>query len=54
MSKTKLIVSEAVTKELYECICDLLDADGDLYAMDFDRYRKALKIAEGKIKAVKP
>jgi hypothetical protein len=53
MKEKKLIVSKAVTKELYECVCDILDADGDLYSMDFDRYRKALKIAEGKIKGRK-
>jgi hypothetical protein len=48
MAIKKLVVSKKITKELYECVCDILDADGDLYAMDFQRYRKALKLAEEK------
>lgn len=29
--------------ELVACVEDVLDADGNLYMMDFDRYRRAVK-----------
>ncbi len=32
----------AAAPELLACLIDVLEADGDLYAMDFDRYRAAL------------
>jgi hypothetical protein len=32
--------------EVAACLADVLDAEGDLNAMDFDRYRKALTTAE--------
>lgn len=35
----------AAAPELLACILDVLDADGDLYVMDFDRYRKAVAAA---------
>ena len=35
--------------ELLECLLDVLDADGDLYAMDFNRYRAAIEKATGKV-----
>jgi hypothetical protein len=31
-----------VNTELLGCVLDVLDADGDLYAMDFNRYRAAI------------
>jgi hypothetical protein len=37
----------AAAPDLLECVKDILDADGDLYAMDFDRYRAALNKATG-------
>lgn len=46
----KLVVSEKVTKELLNCVKDVLNADGDLDAMDFDRYRQAIHVAYGDIK----
>lgn len=33
--------------ELLACLLDVLDADGDLYAMDFDRYRATINKATG-------
>lgn len=33
--------------DLLACLLDVLDADGDLYAMDFDRYRAAIAKATG-------
>ena len=33
--------------ELLACIRDILEADGNLYAMDFRRYRAAIASAEG-------
>ena len=39
------LISEA--PELLACLLDVLDADGDLYAMDFDRYRAAIAKATG-------
>jgi hypothetical protein len=35
----------AAAPELLACVLDVLDADGDIYAMDFDRYRAAVKAA---------
>jgi hypothetical protein len=32
----------AAAPELLACLLDVLDADGNLYAMDFDRYRAAI------------
>lgn len=32
----------AAAPELLACILDVLNADGDLYVMDFDRYRAAI------------
>lgn len=37
----------AAAPELLECLLDVLDADGDLYAMDFNRYRAAIVKATG-------
>jgi len=37
----------AAAPELLACLLDVLDADGDLYAMDFDRYRAAIAQATG-------
>jgi hypothetical protein len=37
----------AAAPELLDCLIDLLDADGDLYAMDFNRYRAAVAAATG-------
>lgn len=37
----------AAAPELLGCLIDLLDADGDLYAMDFNRYRAAVAAATG-------
>lgn len=37
----------AAAPELLACLLDVLDADGDIYAMDFDRYRAAIAKAEG-------
>jgi hypothetical protein len=37
----------AAAPELLACLMDVLDADGDLYAMDFDRYRAAIAKATG-------
>ena len=37
----------AAAPELLDCLIDLLDADGDLYAMDFNRYRAAVAAAKG-------
>ena len=37
----------ATAPELLECLLDVLDSDGDLYAMDFDRYRAAITRAIG-------
>lgn len=37
----------AAAPELLACLLDVLDADGDLDAMDFDRYRAAIKKATG-------
>ena len=39
----------AAAPELLECLLDVLDADGDLYAMDFNRYRAAIAKATGKV-----
>jgi len=33
--------------ELLACLLDVLNADGDLYAMDFDRYREVISKATG-------
>ena len=33
--------------ELLACLLDVLDADGDLNAMDFDRYRATIAKVEG-------
>lgn len=35
----------AAAPELLSCVLDVLDADGDLDAMDFDRYRAAIERA---------
>lgn len=40
-----MLIAEA--PELLACLIDVLDADGDLYAMDFDRYRAAISKATG-------
>jgi hypothetical protein len=37
----------AAAPDLLACLMDVLDADGDLYAMDFDRYRVAIAKATG-------
>ena len=37
----------AVAPELLACLLDVLDADGDLDAMDFTRYRAAIAKATG-------
>lgn len=37
----------AAAPELLACLLDVLDADGDLYAMEFDRYRDAIIKATG-------
>lgn len=37
----------AAAPELLACVLDVLDADGNLDAMDFDRYRAAIKKATG-------
>jgi len=37
----------AAAPELLACLLDVLDADGDLYAMDFNRYRAAITKATG-------
>jgi hypothetical protein len=37
----------AAAPELLACIEDILDAGGDLNAMDFDRYRSAIALATG-------
>lgn len=37
----------AAAPDLLACLLDVLDADGDLYAMDFDRYRAAIAKATG-------
>ena len=42
------LISEA--PELLACLLDVLDADGDLNTMDFDRYRAAVTKAQGGIK----
>lgn len=42
-----LLISAA--PDLLACLLDVLDADGDLYAMDFDRYRAAIKKATEEI-----
>jgi hypothetical protein len=42
-------VLEEQKAELLACVLDVLDADGDLYAMDFDRYRAAIAKAEKEI-----
>ena len=39
----------AVAPELLLCLTEVLDADGDLYVMDFDRYRAAIAKAEKEI-----
>ncbi len=39
------LIAEA--PELLACLLDVLDSDGDLYAMDFDRYRAAIAKATG-------
>jgi len=38
----------AAAPELFACLLDVLDANGNLNAMDFDRYRAAIAGAEGK------
>lgn len=40
-----------VNTELLGCVLDVLDADGDLYAMDFNRYRAAIVNATREDKA---
>jgi hypothetical protein len=37
----------AAAPDLLACLLDVLDADGDLNAMDFDRYRAAIAKATG-------
>jgi hypothetical protein len=37
----------AAAPDLLACLLDVLDADGDLNAMDFDRYRAAIAKVEG-------
>lgn len=37
----------AAAPELLACLLDVLDADGDLDAMDFNRYRAAITKATG-------
>lgn len=37
-----------VNAELLWCIRDVLNCDGDLDSMEFDRYRKAIARAEGR------
>jgi hypothetical protein len=37
----------AAAPDLLACLLDVLDADGDLNAMDFDRYRAAIAKAGG-------
>lgn len=37
----------AAAPELLACLLDVLDADGDLDAMDFKRYRAAIERATG-------
>lgn len=37
----------ASAPELLNCLLDVLDADGDLYAMDFARYRAAIAKVTG-------
>jgi hypothetical protein len=37
----------AAAPELLACLLDVLDADGDLDAMDFNRYRAAITKARG-------
>jgi hypothetical protein len=37
----------AAAPDLLACLLDVLDADGDLYAMDFDRYRATIAKATG-------
>jgi hypothetical protein len=37
----------AAAPELLACLLDVLEADGDLYAMDFDRYREVISKATG-------
>ena len=39
----------AVAPELLLCLTEVLDADGDLYVMDFDRYRAAIAKAKKEI-----
>lgn len=37
----------AAAPDLLACLLDVLDADGDLNVMDFDRYRAAIAKATG-------
>lgn len=39
----------AASYRLFEALEQMLDADGDLYAMDFDGAREALILAKGEI-----
>lgn len=39
----------AAAPDLLACLLDVLDADGDLDAMDFNRYRSAIAKATGEI-----
>lgn len=41
----------AAAPELLECLLDVLDADGDLDVMDFNRYRAAIAKATGEDEA---
>lgn len=41
----------AAAPDLLACLLDVLDADGDLYAMDFDRYRAVVDRALGAVNA---
>jgi len=36
-------IPQAQAKELLNCVKDVLNADGDLNSMDFQRYRKIIK-----------
>lgn len=40
-------VRDRLIVELTDCLIDVLDADGDLDAMDFNRYRTAVAKATG-------
>lgn len=40
---------KGLSDELLACLLDVLDADGDLYVMDFDRYRAAVAKATGEV-----